>query len=700
MSEPIGKSAGASRHPLTPLLAPRSIAFVGASPRPDTPGNDMLKMIARSGFMGDIYPINPNYREIEGQRCYAGFGELPRPVDLAVLGVANARLEAALQEAVRHGARAAVIFASCYLENDTSPPLTQRLAAIARAADMPLCGGNGMGFYNDAAGVWAAGFGNMRERRPGGITFISHAGSVFGALAHNDPRFRFNLVVSAGQELVTSAADYLDYALEQPETRVVGLFLETVRSPKRFMAALGKAAEKSIPVVVLKTGRTEASAALALSHSGAIAGNDAAYQALFDHYGVARVDTLDELAATLLLFAQGRPAAPGGLAAIQDSGGERELVIDLAAAHAVPFARIGGPTVARLGERLEFGLEPVNPLDAWGTGRDFVKIFADCFAALLDDPDSGLGIFFNDLRDGFYIHEGFAEAALRVASRTGKPVAYATNFSAVRHDRIALRLTEAGVPVLDGTVPALLAARHLFAQRDFRARAADPPPEIPPHRDWRSRLAAGALGDVESFALLRDYGIPVPPAVVAESAEAAVCAARELGYPAVCKTATAGIDHKTEHGGVKLGLADDTAVRAAYRDLASRLGPRVLVSRMAPPGVELALGMIDDPQFGPVVMVAAGGVLVEVLRDARYALAPFGPATARRLLDGLAVRRLFQGVRGAQPADIDAAALTIARFSVLAHELAGAIAECDVNPLIVGAEGAVAVDALVLPRKA
>jgi acyl-CoA synthetase (NDP forming) len=689
-----------SEHPLSPLLAPRSIAFVGASPRPDTPGNDMLKMIERSGFAGAIYPINPNYREIEGRRCYGSFAELPEPVDLVVLGLANARLEAALAEAIRHRARAAVIFASCYLENDTSPPLTQRIAAMARAASMPICGGNGMGFYNDADGVWAAGFANLRERRPGHIAFISHAGSVFGAFAHNDPRFRFNLVVSAGQELVTTAADYLDYALEQDTTRVVGLFLETVRAPAPFVAALAKAAERDIPVVVLKVGRTEASAALALSHSGAIAGNDAAYQALFDRHGVTRVDTLDELAATLLLFAEGRRAAAGGLAAIQDSGGERELVIDLAAAHNVPFAKIGAPTVARLRERLEFGLEPVNPLDAWGTGRDFVEIFSDCFSALIDDPDTALGIFFNDLRDGFYVHDGFAEAALRARSRTAKPVAYATNFSAVRNDRIALRLSEAGVPVLDGTVPALLAARHLLARRDFRARAADPVPAAVPKRDRRARLAEGPLDEHDALSLLADYGIPTLPARIVESEEAAVAAARAIGFPAVCKTAMPGIAHKTEQRGVKLGLADEAAVRAAYADLAERLGPRVLVTRMAEPGVELALGLIDDPQFGPVVMVGAGGVLVELLRDARYGLAPFGPKTARRLLDGLGIRPLLDGMRGAPPTDIDAVALAIARFSVLAADLADVIGECDVNPLIAGPGGAVAVDALIIPKQA
>ncbi len=687
-------------HPLSPLLSPRSIAFVGASPRPDTLGNDMLRMIARSGFEGAIYPINPNYQEIEGRRCYPSFAELPEPVDLAVLGVSNARLEASLKEAIAHRARAAVIFASGYLENDTDPPLTRRITALAHAAGMPICGGNGMGFYNDVGRVWAAGFANLREPRPGHIAFISHAGSVFGAFAHNDPRFRFNLVVSAGQELVTTAAEYLDYALELDSTRVVGLFLEAVRAPAEFSAALAKAAERDIPVVVLKTGRTEASAALALSHSGAIAGNDAAYQALFDRYGVTRVDTLDELAATLLLFAQGRPAASGGLAAIQDSGGERELVIDLAARHKVPFARIGASTVARLKERLEYGLEPVNPLDAWGTGKDFIDIFSECFSALVDDRDAALGIFFNDLRDGFYIHDGFAEAALRVHAATTKPIAYATNFSAVRHDRIALRLSEAGVPVLDGTVPALLAARHMMARRDFLARPADAVPTARPTRDWRTRLAAGGLDEHEALALLGDYGIPTSPARVVTTEEAARAAAREIGFPVACKTAMPEIQHKTERRGVKLNLADEAAVGAAYADLAVRLGPRVLVTRMADPGIELALGLVNDPQFGPVVMVGAGGTLVELMRDARYGLAPFGTRTARRLLDGLAIRPLLDGMRGAPPADIDSAADAIARFSVMAAALADAIGECDLNPLIAGARGAVAVDALIIPRKA
>jgi acetate---CoA ligase (ADP-forming) len=256
------------------------------------------------------------------------------------------------------------------------------------------------------------------------------------------------------------------------------------------------------------------------------------------------------------------------------------------------------------------------------------------------------------------------------------------------------------VPVLDGTVPALHAARHLFARRDFGARAPDPVPTARPKHDWRARLAKGVLDEYGALSLLGDYGVPILPARIVETEAAAVAAAREIGFPAVCKTAMPDIHHKTERRGVKLGLADDAAVRSAYADLAARLGPRVLVTRMAEPGVELALGLINDPQFGPVVMVAAGGALVELLRDTRYGLAPFGPATARRLLDGLAIRPVLDGVRGAAPANIAAAAAAIANFSTLAADLADVIGECDVNPLIVGPSGALAVDALIIPKKA
>jgi acetate---CoA ligase (ADP-forming) len=690
---------------LAPLLAPRRIAFVGASARPNTPGHDMMRMIRRGGFTGIVYAVNQNSsEEIEGYPCVPSLADLPAPPDLAVLSVRNERLESALAAAIAAGAKAAVIFASGLLSDDGDPPLAQRLVRLARAAGIPICGPNCMGFYNDLDRVWVCGFPSPRQPAPGSIAFIAHSGSVFGALAHNDPRLRFALAVSPGGEATATVADYIAYAVERPEVRVIGLFLESARDPRGFAQALARAAERAIPVVALKVGRTEAAAAGAFTHTGALAGSDLACSALFDRYGVIRVETLDELAATLLLLSTERRVARGGLVAIGDSGGERELMIDLAERAGVPFAAISRETKASLAARLEPGLEAANPLDAWGTGADFVAHFTHCLGDLLGDPEAALGLFSADLRDGYYLHRGFADAVLAAARASDKIVAVATNYTQVRHDALALELTLAGAPVLDGTTNALAAIRGAFAYRDFQARAFDPPPLPPAARAddrqrarARLRAGAGALDEASSLSLLEAWGAPAIPHIVVASFDEARRAAAKLGYPIACKTAEPGVLHKSDVGGVRLGLADEQALRDAYGDLAARLGPRALIAPMAPRGVELSLGMVRDPQFGPIVTVGAGGILVELLDDRRAALAPFGRTTARRLLDGLKLRRLLDGYRGGASVDIERLAEIVALFSVLAAELVDLIAEIDVNPLVAGRD-ILALDALVVAK--
>jgi acyl-CoA synthetase (NDP forming) len=686
-------------HPLTPLLSPRSVAFVGASARPNTPGHDMMRMVRRGGFAGTVHAVNPNYREIEGYPCVASLSDLPEAPDLVVMSVRNERLEETMREAIARGARASVLFASAFLENDRDPPLGARLADMARTASMPVCGANCMGFYNDLDRVWICGFPSPREPRPGAIAFIAHSGSVFGALAHNDPRLRFALTISPGQELTTTVADYIEYAVDRPEVKVIGLFIETARDPKGFRRALDKATHRGVPIVALKVGRTEAAAAAALTHTGALTGSDLAYEALFDRYGVIRVETLDELAATLLLLSTGRRAAKGALVSIHDSGGEREMIIDLADRAKVRFATISDSTKARIAAQLDPGLEAANPLDAWGTGAEFVPKFTASFHALIEDDDAALGLFCADIRDRYYLSDGFGGAAMAVARRTSKPIALVTNYTQLRHDKLALKLTEAGVPVLDGTLNGLVAARGALAYRDFCARPDDPPPKAKAvAHDAAAALGGGKpLDEAASLGLLKAWEIPVASHAVADGEETAVAAARHIGFPLALKTAMPDILHKSDVGGVRLGLQDETALRAAYREMAARLGPRVLLARMAPKGVELALGMVDDPQFGPLVTVSAGGVLIELMSDRRAALAPFGPLTARRLIDELALRRLLDGYRGGARTDPEKLAAVMASFSVMAAELAGKVAEIDINPLICGAE-IVAVDALIIPK--
>jgi acyl-CoA synthetase (NDP forming) len=684
-------------------LAPESIAFVGASTKQRTLGNDMVRIAQRGGYGGRIYPVNPAYDRVEDLACYPGLGDLPEGVDHVVLGLANSRLEEGLRAAIDHGAGAVTIFASCLLGDDSDPPLAARLAAMAREAGIEVCGGNTMGFYNLEDGLRVAGFPAGVDMTPGGITFIAQSGSVFGALAHNDRRLRYNLVVTCGSEFTTTAADYLDWALGRESTRVVGLFLETVRDPETFLTALRKAEEKAIPVVALKVGRTAASAAMARSHSGAVAGNDAAYQAVFERYGVSRVATLDELAASLLLFDQGKRAGSGGLATIHDSGGERELVTDLASDIGVPFAEISEATREVLAARLEPGLEPVNPLDAWGTGHDMERIFEECFAALLADPDCAMGLYAIDLREDYYLHEVHTRILKKIAASSDKPIAIGTNFALTRNYDVARELTEHGVPVLEGTREFLLAVRHLFDYRDFQRRVpveavASDPAVV---ERWRARLVRGtALDEAESLALLSDYGIPAVPHRRVSSAAEARKAALDLGLPVALKTAAEGLHHKSEKGGVRLNLETPAAVDLAYQALSEAFGPAVLVAKMAGPGVEVGVGVVNDPQFGPYIVAAAGGVMIELLDDHSVGLAPLDDATARRMIGRLRVARLLAGARGRTPADLEGLVEVVVRLSRLAHDLRDLLAEADINPIIVGPSGCLAVDALVLPKGA
>lgn len=689
---------------LEALLRPGSVALIGASSKPGSLGNELVRVLRDGGYCGGIYPVNPNYQEIEGLACYPSVSSLPCQPDLAVLGVAGSRMEAAMQDAIVGGARAITIFDSCYLEHDTTPKLLDRLKRKAAEADVPVCGGNGMGFYNFDARTHIS-FQHPPDRPAGHIALIAHSGSVFVLLAANDPRYRFNLVISAGQEINGTVADYVGYALDQPSTRVIALFIESVRDPVEFVHCLKKARERDVPVIVAKLGRTEESIRLAATHCGAIAGNDAAYEAVFDRYGVLRVDTLDELMATALLLSQPKRVAAGGLAAVFDSGGLRELVIDLADRQSVPFARIAPETRARLHACLPFGLDAANPLDAAGPLRaDYANVFKECLQILVEDTDTAILAFEFDVRDDFAYMPALLEAAEAMPALTEKPFLVLNSFSGAQNSQTAVRLLDAGVPMINGVQNMLTAVRLAMAYRDSRERASITPPSGPDPEvvsRWRERLARGdAIGEAESLKLLSDFGVPAADAIVSDNPEAVLSAAYAIGYPVVLKTAEAGIYHKSDVGGVRLNLADAQALLEAYRDVAERLGPRVTIEPMIMPGVELAFGMTIDPQYGPLVMVGSGGRWIEVLRDRVFALPPFDAAEALRLIDRLRVRPLLDGGRGTPPTDVKALAQVLARFSVLAVLLADSIAEIDANPIVVGAGGVTAVDALIVATPA
>ena len=616
------------------------------------------------------------------------------------IAVANLHLEEAFDQAIRHGAKAIVVFGSAHLENDVEPPLARRLADKANRAGVSFCGPNSMGFYNPGIGLRIAGFPSPAGLRRGGVAYIAQSGAAFSALAHNERRLGFVVCVSSGSELGATIADYVEWSLRQPETRVLGLFVEQIREPARFASALDCASRLNIPVVILKVGRTARSAEMALSHTGALAGNDRAFLAFCRRHGAIVVDDLDELVATLQFFDQPRTLTVGALASMHDSGGERELVVDVAERLGIVFAQIAPATCELIRPFLDPGLVAENPLDAWGTPRDFTSRYEGALRALLSDPSVSALIFFSDVRDDYWYSTGVAAAIRAIAAHTEKPIAIATNYSKTTNSILALDLAEDGIPVIEGTREALLAFRHASQWRDRVCRREKYEHAAPSGvvEKWRSRLISGAtLPEHDGLALLADFGIKTVFAERASTLQGALEAAGKIGYPVVMKTAS-GHAHKSEVRGVHLALANESDIEAAYGDLAMRLGAEVLVSAMATPGVEIGLGAIVDPCFGPMVVVSAGGIFIEHLGDSVASLAPLSAEEATRLLRELRTYRLLEGVRGNQPVDIESLAILISRFSTMVDVLSDEILEVDVNPIIANVSEAVAVDALIIPK--
>lgn len=688
----------ATEHWMTPLLAPRSIALVGASEREGSVGRTMVEVLQAGGFGGAVHAVNPRYESVLGLPCVAGLADLPQAPDLAVLSVAAHRMEQTMADAIASGARSAVVFDPCFFEDDEAPLLLDRLKGLAREAAFPVCGGNGMGFINHDSRTWVS-FQEPLFAKAGGIAMYCHSGSVFALMLNGARRYRFNMVVSQGQEIGATAADYIDYAVEQPTTRVIGLFLEAVRDPDAFVAALEKAHAHDVPVVINKIARTEQSAALAMTHSGAIAGSDSAFRALCERHGVLLCDEIETMMSTLQLMSQERRPGPGRLGAATDSGGLREHLIDVADDMDVEFATLTQETTNALRETLAFGLEPVNPMDAAGPlNADFVERLNESAKVLACDPNVAVMAHELFIDDHFCFYPESIDYICNLPAVTGKPHLLVSSLGSADTGNTAERLEDAGVPMINGTRPMLAAVKNALAWRDYQERSNESPGEADDAviTRWRERLGTGAMDETQALAMLGAFGVSVAHSLVCETREAALQAAGKVGFPVVLKTAMPEIAHKSDVGGVVVGLTDEAALSEAYDTMSDALGPRVAVAAMAPRGVEIALGMVRDPQFGPMVMVGAGGVLVEVLDDRAFALAPFGVDHAHRLLDRLKIKRLLEGMRGAPPADVESLARAISRFSVMAAALGDAIAEMDINPIIAGPHGAIAVDALVV----
>lgn len=683
---------------LDTLLAPVSIAVVGASTKSGSLGHDTVEMMLRAGFKGEIFPINPRYDNILGLTCFPNLDAIGKTVDLTVICVAAKRVEEQVQAAIAAGSRALVITANAILENDGIPCLADRIVMLCSEAHIPVCGHNAMGFYNNDVDLRVCGFSAPDEGKRGNIAFITQSGSVFSTLAHNDPQLKFNLAITTGCETVTALADYAYYALEQPGTKVIGLYLETIRKPLLFLGALKEAAQKQIPVVAMKVGRSKLGAQFALSHSGGMAGDDDALQAVFDRYGVIRTKSLDELANTLLLHSRYSGIPAGGLVAIADSGGERNLLADEAEHVGIEFAQLSENTMTKLAKIQEYGQEAANPLDPWGTGLGFEHIFGESMAVMMADDNAAIGVLSQDLRDGYFLTNGCLEAIDIALAKTNKPLAFMTNFSGTRRSETTNALTSRGVPVMSGTRDALHAVKNFLNYRDYEYRLEHKPDSL--DIGGGEFFACGAvLQEYDALTLLARAGIPTVTSHAITNRSELELVANQLGYPVVLKTAAHGILHKSDVGGVVLNISDFDSLTSAYDRMSVQLGSEALLQPMIPKDRELIVGMKTDDTFGALVIVGAGGTLAEYIKDS-FTILPDAPSEEIcRKIERLRVYPILKGVRGAGAVDLDRLVDTIMKFGRLCQSLVGVVQEIDINPLHVSPDRVLALDALIIGKK-
>ncbi|MDI9350341.1 MAG: acetate--CoA ligase family protein [Candidatus Symbiobacter sp.] len=705
------------------MLNPVRIAVVGASEREDSAGGVVMRQLAEAGYGGTIFPINPKRDQINGQKTYPNLAALPSIPDLAILAVPNSAIEGELAAMAAQKIPAAVIYASLVMEESATPPLMERVRQRLARDTILMCGGNGMGFYNFAARVWACAFATRRDHRaaipphnrPGNLALITHSGSVFNSLLDAEPRLDFALAVSAGQELSVSAADYLDYALEQDHIWTIGLVLETVRDPVRFVAALEKAAKLRKAVVILKLGRSAQAAELALSHSGALIGSHGAYQALFQAFGVCEVSTLSELAAHLLFFshyhhppyAPERVMPPGGLASIHDSGGERVLFVDLAQDIGVPFAAIAPATQQKLATRLEPGMLAVNPLDAWGTGRDNFAMYAGGVEDFATDPNVALCVAVGDrMIDGIFDDSWYGKIFRPLRRKTTTPLAVVSNHQGLGNDDPALRLSRDGVPVWDGVREFLLAVKSLFFHRDFVYCA--PPPisddVIAVAKKWCEKIAAKPnssgllLNEFETLQMLAEAGISANQTVAVKYAagdnDDFYQAAEKIGYPLVLKSAAPGLAHKTEQGGVVLNIRNRDELNTQAQHMTRRLGPEMLLAPMIDyeNAVEMMIGVSQDSNFGPIMLVGFGGIYAETDRDVIRLYPPVAAHYVEQRLRELRRYPILLGSRGKPAVAVADFARMVERVSLLAVALGKNFGDIDLNPVVVTPKFSIAVD--------
>lgn len=697
------------------MFAPRSLAVVGASDRKGTVGAAIMHNLLEGGFAGKVYPINPHHPTIAGQKAFAKITDLPEGVDLVVIAVPIETAPEIITECAAAQVGGAVIISAGGKETgESGRAVEQAIGEAARNSGVRIIGPNCLGFINSRVDLNASFAAQMPL--PGSMAFISQSGAVCGAVLDLSIKehIGFSYFVSLGSMLDVNFGDMIDYLGNDPQVGSIVMYMENLTRHRNFMSA-ARAVARIKPIIVLKAGRTRAGAAAAASHTGALAGEDAVYDAAFNRAGIVRVRTFEELFDCAELLAKQPKISGPGLAIVTNSGGPGVMAADALSDYAFEPVRLSEETLKRLDAVLPPHWSRGNPIDILGdaAAEDYRKVVAICAEApeingllailvpqAMIDPVAAANAICDQIKDRplpvltSWIGGPLAESGRAVFHRTGIPT-FDTPERAVRAFSNLWRYAR-NIELLQ-QIPARLSRRLEFDRQKAGSVI----------RQGLERKSPN-LTEVESKALLAAYGIPINPTEIAFTADEAVRKAEQIGYPVVLKIYSREIAHKTEAGGVALDLKNDADVREAFSRIihsAMTYGATggtegvTVQSMLAPPMAELILGAKKDQDFGPVVLFGMGGILTEVIHDRAIALPPLNRLLARRLIEETKVYQILRGFRHQPAANLDLLGEILIRLAQLITDFAE-IQELDINPLFASGDNFIAVDARVRLERA
>ncbi|MFC4943955.1 acetate--CoA ligase family protein [Pseudonocardia sp. GCM10023141] len=696
---------------LAALFAPRSIALVGATDKSGWSVNTLNNLL-QFGFDGEIQLVNPRGGTVHGRQAHRSLAAIPTPVDLAYVMVPTGAVLDVLRDGAAAGIRSYVVLTAGFGETGAEGrALEDSVAAFASEHDLTVLGPNGNGYVNAAANVTPYGLPIPSPLRRGSVGVVLQSGALASAVlmfAHVRG-IGLSLLTSMGNEAVVSVTDVIDHLVDDPQTTVIALFLESIRHTDEFVRVARRALAAGKPIVALKIGRSPLASHTAQAHTGALVGDDAVIDAAFGQLGVIRVRSVEDLMITAGLLATTGPLPGNRIGVVTPSGGASEIIADRAEDEGIALPAWAPVTAERLRELLPPYASVANPLDVTGYVVVDRTLLGNALALGTADPGVDAVLLLSDLPrlppPNVELTMALFERTAGIIAASPVPVVVVSNtLNDVTEFGHSVQ-EQAGYPaVVGGIEHAMTALGHAVRWSEVHRRTAAAPPATALRPVTVPADAQGLWAEHRAATFLAGHGVPVVPSTLATDAEQAVAAAERLGWPVVLKTAAAGLGHKSDVGGVRLGLGSAVELRAAYTAMTAALDePRVLVQpQRGEDGVELLVGVVRDPEWGLTLAVALGGIWVEILRDSALRLLPadrpLDAGEVHRMLGELRGARLLAGPRGTAAADVDRVAEVIVGIAELARGLGDRLESLEINPLRVHESDVEALDALITWR--